>query len=274
MNNKKEITAEFFNQVASSYDRIGPRPFSHFGRCFAELAQIPENASVLDIASGRGAVLFPAAEMAGPHGRVTGIDLSDEMVRETSAEIAELNLKNAEILKMDADNLDFPDNSFDFVLCGFGIFLFSDFQQSFKEFARVLKPGGRVGVTVFSEGCEYFKWFEDLIFSFTETCDLQDIEIQETYFPKLFTPAELEEILKTAGFEEVHVTDGEASFIYNNEDELWASLWSHGARRFINQLSPELQDNFKTFVYDHIRKIKHSDGVHIPSISVLYGFGN
>ncbi|MCP4108976.1 MAG: class I SAM-dependent methyltransferase [Desulfobacteraceae bacterium] len=272
--NKKEITAEFFNQVASSYDRVGPRLFSHFGHCFAKLAQIPENASVLDIASGRGAVLFPAAEMAGPYGRVTGIDLSDEMVRETSAEIAELNLKNAEMLKMDADNLDFPDNSFDFVLCGFGIFLFSDFQQLFKKFARVLKPGGQVGVTVFSERGKYFKWFEELIFSFTETCDLQGIEIQKTYSPRLFTSAELEEILKTAGFEGVHVTDGEAGFIYNDEDELWASLWSHGARPFISQLSPELQDNFKTFVYDYVQEIKHSDGIHTPSVGVLYGFGN
>ncbi len=271
--NKKEITADFFNQVASAYDRIGPRPFSHFGRRFAELAQIPENASVLDIASGRGAVLFPAAELAGAHGRVTGIDFSDEMVRETSAEIAGLNLKNAEILKMDAENLEFSDDSFDFVLCGFGIFLLSDLQQAFKEFARVLKPDGRVGVTVFNEGCKYFEWLEELIFSFTETCDLQDVEIQKTYSPKLFTSAELEEILKTAEFEDVHVTHEEAGFIYNNEDELWSSFWSHGAKRLLDQLNPELQDNFKSFVYDQIQDIKHSDGIHIPSISVLYGFG-
>jgi hypothetical protein len=48
------------------YDRVGPRFFSHFGRRLVALAQIPSGAHVLDVATGRGAVLFPAAECVGP----------------------------------------------------------------------------------------------------------------------------------------------------------------------------------------------------------------
>ena len=80
---------------------------------------------MIDITTGRGAVLFPAAESVGSDGKVTGIDLSEIMVQETKAEIARLKMAgNIEVRQMDAENLQFPDVLFDFVLCGFAIFFF------------------------------------------------------------------------------------------------------------------------------------------------------
>ncbi len=68
---QKRETAGVFSRGAATYDRVGPAFFSHFGRRLVELAQIPSGARVLDIATGRGAVLFPAAEAVGPQGQVT-----------------------------------------------------------------------------------------------------------------------------------------------------------------------------------------------------------
>lgn len=270
---RKESTASFFNQVASNYDRIGPRLFSYFGRRLAEMAQIAEKASVLDIASGRGAALFPAAEQTGPHGHVTGIDFSEEMVRETSAEITALNLKNVDMLQMDAEQMSFPDDSFDIALCGFAMFLFSDSQQVFGEFIRVLKPGGRIGMTVFTEGSKYFQWFDEMISSFMQTKGPQEIEIQKSYGPKLFTSSELKETLNTAGFKEINIVKEESDFTYKDEHEFWSSLSSHGARRFLDQLNSEMLESFKSYFYEQIQDIKKSDGIHMPNISVLYAFG-
>jgi ubiquinone/menaquinone biosynthesis C-methylase UbiE len=50
----KENVAGLFDRVASTYDRVRPRFFSHFGRRLVELAQIPSGADVLDVAAGRG----------------------------------------------------------------------------------------------------------------------------------------------------------------------------------------------------------------------------
>ncbi|MBI4192001.1 MAG: methyltransferase domain-containing protein [Betaproteobacteria bacterium] len=57
------------------------------GERLVELAQLAPGTSVLDVAAGRGAVLFPAAKRVGARGHVIGIDLSSDMVRETAAEI-------------------------------------------------------------------------------------------------------------------------------------------------------------------------------------------
>jgi len=55
----KHEVAGIFGRAAPTYDRVGPRFFSHFGRRLVTLAQIPGGAKVLDVATGRGAVLFP-----------------------------------------------------------------------------------------------------------------------------------------------------------------------------------------------------------------------
>ncbi len=143
--NKKDILQGVFTRSASSYERI--RYFPIFGEWLVETAQIPKGAKVLDVACGRGAVLFPAAERVGPRGQVTGIDLADGMARETEMEIERRGLNQAEARQMDAENLTFPDSSFDFVLCGFSLQFFPHLQQALSEFRRVLKPSGHIAVT-------------------------------------------------------------------------------------------------------------------------------
>ena len=76
-----------FNNVAADYD-AGPGCFAHFGRRLVNVADIQPGQRVLDVASGRGAILFPIAERVGSTGEVIGIDLADEMARATNAEAA------------------------------------------------------------------------------------------------------------------------------------------------------------------------------------------
>src|SRR4026207_2394101 len=112
--NKKDILQGVFTRSASSYERI--RYFPIFGQWLVETAQIPKGSQVLDVACGRGAVLFPAAERVGPSGHVIGIDLADGMAHETQREIERRELNQAEARQMDAEHLTFPDASFDFVI--------------------------------------------------------------------------------------------------------------------------------------------------------------
>jgi ubiquinone/menaquinone biosynthesis C-methylase UbiE len=81
---KREESLRVFNQAASMYDRIGPGRFSYFGQRLVDAAEIPNGANVLDVAAGRGALLFPAAARVGRTGHVTGIDFAPNMVRETA----------------------------------------------------------------------------------------------------------------------------------------------------------------------------------------------
>jgi ubiquinone/menaquinone biosynthesis C-methylase UbiE len=270
--NMKEDVAGLFSRAASTYDRIGPRFFSHFGRRLVELAQIPSGADVLDVATGRGAVLYPAAEQVGPHGHVVGIDLSAEMVRETTAEIEISGLKNATMLQMDAEQLAFSDASFDFVLCGLSIFFFPQLQCALNEFCRVLRPCGRVGVTTFSKDREAFDWLREILRSYSSQ-DSQTDEEQKTAAPTLDTPAGLEATLSNAGFESIKVVKEGVGFVYENEEELWSSLWSHGARRYLEQMDLSTLERLKADVFQKIQVFKRSDGIHMPQERVLFALG-
>src|SRR5512142_2158763 len=94
---QKQETAGVFSRGAATFDQVGPPFFSHFGRQLVELAQISEGARILDIATGRGAVLFAAAERLGEQGYVTGVDLAKDMVEETRREIERRALKNVDV---------------------------------------------------------------------------------------------------------------------------------------------------------------------------------
>ncbi|MGH2404702.1 MAG: class I SAM-dependent methyltransferase [bacterium] len=87
--------------------------------------------------TGAGAVLLPAAERVGEAGRVIGVDFSEAMVERLRREIARRSLANAQARVMDAQELAFPDGSFDYVLCGFALNGFPDPDRAFMLVADV-----------------------------------------------------------------------------------------------------------------------------------------
>ncbi len=137
---KKASVAAYFGQVAPDYDRVGPQFFATMGQRLVALARLRPGETVLDVATGRGAVLFPAAERVGPQGKVIGIDLAPAMIQETGKVVEQRRLTQVQLLTMDAERLALPDATFDAVLCGFALFFFPRLQRALAEFRRVLKP--------------------------------------------------------------------------------------------------------------------------------------
>lgn len=100
---------------------------------------------VLEIGVGNGS---HAALLASNARSFTGIDLTDYAVTSTSARLAQAGLP-ANILRMDAERMRFPDDSFDFVWSWGVIHHSSDTSQVLREIARVLRPGGRAVTMVY-----------------------------------------------------------------------------------------------------------------------------
>jgi SAM-dependent methyltransferase len=101
----KRLRAGVFGRGARDYDRVGTPIFGRLGRRLVELAAVQADDHVLDVATGRGAVLFAAAELVGERGRVIGVDLAEEMVALTSADIRARRITNAEVRVADAERL-------------------------------------------------------------------------------------------------------------------------------------------------------------------------
>ena len=101
---------------------------------------------VLDIGSGAGTDSLVAAQMVGPAGRVTGIDMTEEMLAKARAGAAALGAANVEFIESEAEALPFDDESFDVVISNGVIDLIPDKDAVFSEIHRVLVPDGRIQI--------------------------------------------------------------------------------------------------------------------------------
>jgi SAM-dependent methyltransferase len=101
---------------------------------------------VLDLGSGAGTDSLVAAQMVGPAGSVTGIDMTPEMLAKARAAATELGTKNVEFVEGEAEALPFAGESFDVVISNGVIDLVPDKDAVFSEISRVLAPGGRIQI--------------------------------------------------------------------------------------------------------------------------------
>lgn len=106
---------------------------------------------VLDIATGSGVVAVEAALRVGPTGSVLATDFVAEWEPYVARTAAEARVKNVSFAVMPAESLALQDESFDIVLCQFGLMFVDDHVHALREMRRVLRPGGRLGLAVWSE---------------------------------------------------------------------------------------------------------------------------
>ena len=165
------------SEIKKTYARVSEEPSVDFifptGRAWAEdlgyppeLANVPESAAesfagvanpfslgrlaagerVLDLGSGAGTDSLVAAQMVGEHGRVSGVDMTPQMLAKARAAAAEMGAANVEFVESEAEQLPFPDGSFDVVISNGVIDLIPDKDAVFAELHRVLAPGGRMQI--------------------------------------------------------------------------------------------------------------------------------
>jgi SAM-dependent methyltransferase len=102
---------------------------------------------VLDLGSGGGIDVLLSAKRVGPAGRAFGLDMTDEMLALARRNADEARAENVEFLKGHIEAIPLPADSIDVVISNCVINLAADKQAVFAEIARVLRPGGRLGVS-------------------------------------------------------------------------------------------------------------------------------
>jgi arsenite methyltransferase len=112
-----------------------------------DFAQIRKGDNVLDLGSGAGNDCFVARAIAGETGKVTGLDMTEQMIRKARENCARLNFKNIEFLLGDIEKMPFDEKSFDVVISNCVLNLVPDKSKAFSEIFRVLKPGGHFCVS-------------------------------------------------------------------------------------------------------------------------------
>jgi SAM-dependent methyltransferase len=111
------------------------------------VADLKQGETVLDLGSGAGADVLISARRVGPTGTAIGLDMTDEMLALAQSNASEAGATNVEFLKGHIEAIPLPADSVDVVISNCVINLAADKPAVFREIARVLKPGGRMGVT-------------------------------------------------------------------------------------------------------------------------------
>lgn len=108
--------------------------------------------AVLDVGCGTGPTTRDAAVAVGPDGRVTGLDVSAEMLAAAAAVDAPAGAAPLDWVTADAVTWDAPEAAYDVVLSRFGVMFFSDPAAAFAALARATRPGGRLAMAVWDRG--------------------------------------------------------------------------------------------------------------------------
>ncbi|MGH7828417.1 MAG: class I SAM-dependent methyltransferase [Candidatus Binatia bacterium] len=132
--------SKLYSDFAPLYDRIFGKIFYNRLEQVIEDLEIPPGASVLEVGAGTG-TSFPAYPT---HCEVTGIDLAPDMLARARQKIQENGWSHFRVVEMNALNLDFPDNTFDYVMAFHVVTVVPDPIQMISEAKRVCKPGGKI----------------------------------------------------------------------------------------------------------------------------------
>jgi ubiquinone/menaquinone biosynthesis C-methylase UbiE len=193
----------FVGSVPENYDRyLGPVLFDPYAADLVARLNVPENASVLELACGTGILTRRLRDRLGRSARLVASDLNEAMMGFASGKFGPEEA--VEWQQADATDLPFADQSFDAVVCQFGLMFFPDKERALRETYRVLKPGG-----VF-------------LFSVWDKIEINDLQhIAHTIIAKFFDdkppdfyelpfslhdPETITSLASTAGFKQVQVS--------------------------------------------------------------------
>jgi ubiquinone/menaquinone biosynthesis C-methylase UbiE len=144
--NAEKVRARFTSTADAFASSARARRGEEAGH-FAELATagLPNAASLLavDVACGPGTFARPLASRVG---RVTGVDLTPAMIERARVEAAREGLANMDFVVGDANALPFANGAAGLVVCGYSIHHIPDAKRVITEMARIVRPGGRLGI--------------------------------------------------------------------------------------------------------------------------------
>lgn len=227
---------------------------------------------VLDVASGTGEPGLTIASMLNG-GKVIAIDLAEGMLEVAKENAARRGLKNFETVTGDVSNLPFPDDSFDAISCRFGFMFFPDMLIAAKEIVRVLKPGGRIAATVWSEP-EKNQWATSVLSIVNKKMNVAPPPKEA---PGLFRCARsgmIPEIFGKAGLSNISEAEVKGHLVPGNRKSYW-NFMTEVAAPVVAALSNadcEMKVNIRSEVFDLIKQRYPNGSLSLDSSAfAIYG---
>jgi ubiquinone/menaquinone biosynthesis C-methylase UbiE len=140
-----------WDKAAPYYERSWQAQLEPAQTALLELATLGPRDCILDVACGTGLVTVRAAAVVDAGREVVGTDISEHMIAAARIAARDRGATNTRFERMDAEDLKFPEGSFDAVLCALGLMYVPEPERAVREFHRVLRPAGRAVAAVWGQ---------------------------------------------------------------------------------------------------------------------------
>lgn len=153
---KTAKVGKVFKSVAEKYDLMNDLMSLGIHRCWKNFAvmlcRLRQGQRILDLAGGTGDLTQQMSPLVGDNGEVVLADINATMLSIGRNRLLDQGIfKNVKLIQADAENLPFPDNSFDRIIISFGLRNMTDKIQALRSIYRALKPGGFIIILEFSK---------------------------------------------------------------------------------------------------------------------------
>ncbi|HEY9604617.1 MAG TPA: methyltransferase domain-containing protein [Allocoleopsis sp.] len=267
LNEYKQQIADLYSRRSLTYDESGWH--AQFAHRLVELAQLCPGQHVLDIATGTGIVAIEAARIVGSEGRVVGVDISTGMLNQARQKIEALDLKTIELMLADAEVLNFPDNSFDRILCSSAFIWMADLKAALRLWHRFLKPGGLIGLHLFADTAFVGGIVAQKVF--------KKYGISLAFSEPTGTIEKCHDLLALAGFEQIAIEVEQYGDYISLEKakRMWAGASHPAPGQFPNplsQLSSQQLERIKTEFDAELETLVTKQGIW-NDITTFFAFG-
>lgn len=243
-------------------DQLGP-----VGSAIIDRLDIAEDQQHLDIAAGTGEPGLSIARLA-PKGRVVLTDLAPEMLAVAARRAQAQGITNVETRVCSADDLPFDDATFDSVSVRFGYMFFPDMAKATAEFVRVLKPGGRLGSSVWIEP-DRNPWTTILMEAIGTEAVLAPPDPDGPNMYRCATPGCLSALYEGAGLRDVVEWDVGLELVTGSPVEYWEMMSEHVslAAAALRQVDEPSRDRIRATTIANVSVFEKAGKVRVPGLA-------
>ena len=229
-----------------------------------DLLGVREDAHHLDVASGTGEPGLTIATQAAK-GHVVLTDPAAGMLEVAKRSATARGVHNVEFHVCGADDLPFPDASFDSISCRFGFMFFPDIPVALRELTWVLKPGGKICTAVWAQP-QGNPWATIPMGAIATEVELPATPPDAPSLFRCATPGAIGEAMAAEGLHDVRESDVRATLTASSADEYWQYMTDVAAPVIagLSLVDEEARDRIRALVVGEVKSFEAGGRVQLP----------